>query len=94
MDPRNKKKQWGVVMGAPTSLHPYKGKALATVAKQHFGIWMAAVNLIASSSFETKPCLFFSRQEAENFAKECHRINDKWNYHAKKYNARVKNEPQ
>lgn len=84
----NKKKIWGVVMGEPTSLHPYKGEALATVAKQHFGIWMAGVNLIATNTLTTKPCLSFTRQEAEIFAKECHRINDKWNYYAKKYSPR------
>lgn len=88
MDPRNKKKQWGVVMGAPTSCHPYKGEALDTVAKLHIGIWMHSANMIATESFGSKPYLSFTKREAEAFARECGRINNKWNYHAKKYNPR------
>lgn len=77
MDPRNKRKQWGVRVVKPTSQH------MAPSGYHHqIGYW----KVIYRNSTPEPTELYYTRQEAEEKALACHKHNDWWEYAARKHN--------
>lgn len=81
MDPRNRKKQWGVVLGNHTPQHPNPASAAEKV-----GWWCGE-----EGAHPGPPAmLFYNKQEAEAWAINRSKYHH-WNYSAKKYNPRIEN---
>ncbi len=90
IDP-NKRRQWGAVMDRPTSLHPYHfddprfKNALVEVSASHLGLWMLDVNNVRLRHDAHIPLLFFTKPEAEDFARQCAKKNAYWTYLPRKF---------
>lgn len=81
MNTLNKKRQWGVVLGQPTSSHPNPSDYQNVI-----GQWVN-VNGNSIGLFNPSPAdMVYSKSEAEALAAKYRKLNHLWNYHPKKYN--------
>lgn len=80
MDQRNRKRQWGIILGEPTDAD-YQFRHLIGLWVDRDGAHHGAPRL-----------LFYTKQEAQEWGNNRSKTHE-WNYLAKKYNPRISNEP-
>lgn len=85
MSSPNKKKIWGCVLASPTSNNSNPGFASRLIGK-----WIGNSLGVNCGAIDTPSLLFFTRKEAEAFAKKCGEENNCWVYAAKKYRGKGK----